>query len=99
MGYYSNLDILVKENPNLSWIDFKPARLPITFEYITDRMTQSDREPIQHRTRQTPGTDECCLWPGCWVKTEWLRACIEWTYVPGWNTRVRFIGEEECPCG
>jgi hypothetical protein len=94
MSYHSDLDIRIKETPELSYVKATPKRLPILFEHITDAMARNGVAPRQNHTRVTPGTDECCLWPGCWVKADWLRACTELTYIPDWDTRVRFISEE-----
>ena len=94
MGCFSDLDIIIKSTPGLSYASepTSPTALPVIFEYKTPNM----KEPKTLRTRVTPGSgSKVLLWPGCWVQYAWLIQRKTWTRVPGWDSKVRFIEDQE----
>ena len=83
MGYFSNLDIALKES-GYKIVTVKSVNRPIEFLYQTTRM----QEPKPEKTRIINGK---CLVVGTWQTVEWLKNCVEWTQVQGWNFKVKLI--------
>ena len=95
MGYFSDLDIAIKE-AGLCYDYPRPKtghaeRYPILIEHRTPEQIAHGYAPTRTRTRITPGGTRVLLWPGCWVQAGWLRLQANWQRVAGWRAEVRVI--------